>query len=83
MTTVNYKLVEEPTPSNHAGTSPQTTYGIAAYSASEKDAARIVIRDITTDKQKLETFIRICNQLDLSLIHFNEVIEDFLVEGII
>lgn len=38
------------------------------------------IKDISTDKNKIEELVTLCNSLSLSPIHINDIIEDFLVD---
>ena len=63
------------------GDSSRKSYGIAAYANSkEDDASTIVasIHDITANEQALLELVQQCNRLELSTIHLNDVIEDFL-----
>ena len=73
-----YEMTEE---TYSLETNTRISYGIAAY-ADSKDGSTAtiidVIRDITSDKQALLALITSCNQLNLSLIHLREVIDDFL-----
>lgn len=48
------------------------TYGIS-YKERE-------VKDISTDKHKIEKLVNLCNELELSPIHLDDVIEDFLVD---
>ena len=48
------------------------TYGISYDS--------IEIKDISTEKRKIEELVTLCNSLSLSPIHIKDVIEDFLVD---
>ena len=41
----------------------------------------IEIQDVSTDKTKVEKLVNLCNELDLSPIHLNDVLEDFLVDN--
>ncbi|MBQ7128906.1 MAG: hypothetical protein IJO19_02845 [Clostridia bacterium] len=41
----------------------------------------IIINDISTEKEKIEKLVSLCNELDLSPIHIYDVIEDFLVHN--
>ena len=52
------------------------TYGIKAVSKNGNVLKSV--DDITTDSQKLDKFISLCNQGNLALRHLNDVIEDFL-----
>ena len=52
--------------------SPIETYGITCEGRE--------IKDISTDKAKVESLINRCNQNNLSPLHLDDVIEDFLVD---
>lgn len=63
------------------GVSFRTSYGIAAYADANEDGtttAVAAVHDITADKQTLSELVSQCNRLELSLIHLDDVIEDFL-----
>lgn len=51
-----------------------TGYGISCLDS------RVVVPDITTDKDKLMDFINLLNDEDLQVVHIFDVIEDFLDE---
>lgn len=56
-------------------------YGIAAYFNYQDDGTATIlasVNDITSEREKLEELVQICNRSELSLIHLNDVIEDFL-----
>lgn len=58
------------------------SYGIAAYvDSSENDSLCIInsVRNITCDIMSIEKLTDMCNRLELSPIHLNDVIEDFLI----
>ena len=38
------------------------------------------IYDISTEKDKVEKLIKLCNENDASPLHINDIIEDFLVD---
>ena len=59
----------------------QTVYGIAIMVEASANTAIEINRvsDITCNKGALEELIRCCNSLELSQIHLDEVIEDFLL----
>lgn len=62
----------------------RVAYGIAAYvNADGNSTATIVasVHDITTDRNSLEDLVLKCNRLELSLIHMNDAIEDFLTSN--
>ncbi len=59
----------------------RVSYGIAAYASSnDTETACIVksVHDITSDLVSLRALTELCNRLELSPIHLNDVIEDFL-----
>lgn len=66
MYTLNHSVVLDENGLKH------DTYGIT-YGAK-------IIKDISTERQKIERLINLCNALDLSPIHIEDVIEDFLVD---
>lgn len=57
--------------------SERIAYGIAAY-AEDKQTCITKLQDITSDKDALSELIDLCNRLQLSPIHLQDVIEDFL-----
>ena len=78
MMNVTYGVTEE---IYSLGTSSRTSYGIAAYADSEEDGTATIvasIHDVTADKQSLSELVGLCNRLELSTIHLNDVVEDFL-----
>lgn len=57
------------------------SYGIAAYSNSEEEGTATIVaavHDITTDIRQLTELVSLCNGLELSLCHLNDVVEDFI-----
>lgn len=56
------------------------SYGIAAYSDSGDSTATFVasVHDISSDRKSLDGLVLLCNRLELSLIHLNDAVEDFL-----
>ena len=48
------------------------TYGITCND--------LIIKDISIDKQKVETLIDLCNKNQVSPIHLEDIIDDFLVD---
>ena len=66
MFSVNYSTITDENGTKH------DTYGIS-YADKE-------IKDISTEKKKIEKLVSLCNNLSLSPIHINDVIEDFLVD---
>ena len=78
MLNVTYGVTEEIYSLGH---SFRTSYGIAAYAASAEDGTATIVasvHDITADKQALSELVDLCNHLELSTIHLNDVVEDFL-----
>jgi len=75
---ITYGLVEEHYAWNgHL----RISYGIAIFADADADGTVTVIsavHDITSDRSRLENLIQRCNDLDLSPIHLEDVIEDFL-----
>ena len=79
MMNVTYGLTEEV---YALGTERRVSYGIVAYADAEEDGTTTIIasvHDVTADRQALSALVELCNRLELSLIHLNDVVEDFLV----
>ena len=75
---ITYGIVEE---MYTLGDESRISYGIVAYSNADEDkTATIVasIHDITNDKKRLAELVLLCNKLQLSVIHMNDIVEDFL-----
>jgi hypothetical protein len=54
-----------------------TAYGISALRVDNDQAEFIThVSDVFLEKEKAESFVRLCNELHLDLIHFFDVIED-------
>ena len=65
------------------GNETRTSYGIVAYSNADKGGRKTIIasvRDITSDKAGLSKLVDDCNRLELSTLHLNDVVEDFLLK---
>ena len=65
------------------GNETRTSYGIVAYSNADQDRSKTIVasvRDITSDKTGLTKLVNDCNRLELSTIHLNDVVEDFLLK---
>lgn len=80
MSKVTYGVTEE---SYSLGGECRTFYGIAAYAVSDDDKTATIIlsvHDICAEKQKLTDLVEKCNCLKLSVIHLEDVIDDFLAE---
>ena len=63
------------------GNETRTSYGIVAYSNADQDGSKIIVasvRDVTSDKASLTKLVNDCNSLELSTVHLNDVVEDFL-----
>ena len=59
------------------------SYGIVAYSNAEKDGSKTIVasvHDVTSDKYSLTELVNDCNRLELSTVHLNDVVEDFLLK---
>ena len=78
MSDITYGVVEE----RYAmGTKIRISYGISAFDTDEKDDMSTIVasvHDITDDRESLTGLVKRCNMLKLSLVHLNEVVEDFL-----
>ena len=80
MTTITYGVSEEKYSSDD---STRISYGIVAYAGSKQDGiASIVasVRDISNNKTRIEQLADLFNRMELSPIHLNDVIADFLAE---
>ena len=65
------------------GNETRTSYGIVAYSNANQDGSKTIVasvRDVTSDKAGLIKLVNDCNRLDLSTVHLNDVVEDFLLK---
>jgi hypothetical protein len=63
------------------GDHTRTSYGIVAYADADEEGSATIIasaRDLCVDKIAVEALVQRCNQLGLSLIHFDDIIQDFL-----
>lgn len=79
MKNIKYGIVEE---IYHLNGEVRTSYGIVVYSNADIDGTSTIIgsvRDITSDKDVIETFAQKLSLMELSPIHLKEVVEDFLV----
>ena len=81
MSSVIYGITEE---IYYLGDMSRKTYGIAVYAKDDSDecisTVLDIISDISSEKEKVEDLVRKCNLLELSPIHFHDVVEDFLAE---
>ena len=65
------------------GDEVRTSYGIVAYSNADQDGSKTIVasvRDVTSDKTSLTKLVNDCNRLELSTVHLNDVVEDFLLK---
>lgn len=65
------------------GNETRISYGIVAYSNADQDGSKTIvasIRDVTSNKARLVELVNDCNRLELSTVHLNDVVEDFLVK---
>ena len=65
------------------GNETRISYGIVAYSNADQDGSKTIvasIRDVTSNKERLVELVNDCNRLELSTVHLNDVVEDFLVK---
>ena len=61
----------------------RVSYGVVAYADFEHNGTTTIItsiHDVSDNKKKLKELIQLCNIEKLSLIQFQEVIEDFLLD---
>ncbi len=75
---IRYGIVEEKYRyKNHV----RISYGIVAYSQSDDTDLSTIIasyRDLSSDQQKMQNLVQLCNRLSLSPLHLPDVIDDFL-----
>ena len=76
---VTYELVKE---IYEFENNQRISYGIVAYTppSRENSSSTIVVslHDVTSDKEKLSELVLLCNRLNLSTIHFKDIVEDFV-----
>ena len=61
----------------------RTCYGIAAVTMN--DGIEIILQsfvDLSSDRRSVAKIVRLCNKLELSLCHLQDVVEGFCVGGI-
>ena len=74
--TVTYEVTEEV---YNLGKQERISCGIAAYTNNEGIVSqKVAFHDITSDRQALAGLVEKCNRLQLSLVHLNDIVEDFL-----
>ena len=57
------------------------SYGIIAYSDAMADDTKTIlasVRDVSVDRTKISELIQTCNDLELSPLHLEDVVADFL-----
>lgn len=55
------------------------TYGIACIEEDDGISELIIqIPDISTDREKIEHLVQLCNVLQLSPIHLQDVVDDYI-----
>lgn len=80
MMNVTYGMTEEV---YSLDTERRVSYGIAAYADVREDGTATIVasvHDLTADRQALSELVALCNRLNLSLLHLDDVIEDFLTD---
>ncbi len=80
MINVTYAICEE---KYVLGNESRISYGIVACSNADQDGTATIIasvHDITDDKERLSKLVDDCNELELSIAHLNDVVEDFISE---
>ena len=79
MNNLTYGVVEE---CYTIGEEERISYGMVVYADFAMNGPACVVAsvcDITSDLKKLLHLVQVCNQLQLSTIHINDVIEDFFL----
>ena len=71
---ITYGITEE---KYTLGDDSRVSYGIAVYDSGISTVIASV-RDLSSDREAVEEHVRLCNRLELSPIHLNDVAEDFL-----
>ena len=80
MTTITYGVSEE---KYLLGDTTRISYGIVAYADSTTDEIAAIVasaRDISNNKTRIEQLADLFNRMELSPIHLDDVITDFLAE---
>ncbi len=75
---ITYGIVKE---TYEYGNTYQTVYGVAIYTDNETEQTPIVIKsfsNLTSNYERLHKLVCLCNSLQLSLYHIDDVIEDFI-----
>ncbi len=80
LTDVVYGISEE---TYILGGEKRIAYGIVAYANSDQEKTAVIvdsIRDISSDKERICALVHKCNNLKISLLHFHDVVDDFLLD---
>lgn len=57
------------------------SYGIDVYVSTKLNCTAVTVasvKDVTSDKTRLDALVQKCNDLQLSLVHLYDVLEDFI-----
>ena len=55
------------------------TYGIACVEEDNGHAELVAqISDISTNQEKMEELVKLCNKMQLSPIHLRDIVDDFI-----
>ena len=58
-------------------------YGLVVYADAEIDGTATIVasaRDVTCDMDKLQCLVDKCNNEKIPIVHFDDVVEDFLAK---
>ena len=80
MRTITYGISKE---IYQLGDTTRETYGMVAYSNADTCGSTVIVasaRDITCNVRRIGCLVKKCNEGGLSIIHFNDVVEDFIWE---
>lgn len=78
MKEITYGLIYE---EYYLGDKARVSYGVAVYADPATDGTVTVVasaHDLSGDKDRVTELVDKCNSLQLSLLHFDDVIDDFL-----
>ena len=78
MKKIKYEIMEE---KNVLEGTIWTVYGIAVYNEENHELIASV-RNVSSNKEQITLFVERCNHLQLSPIHLQDAIEDFLLQDI-
>ena len=74
---VTYDLVEDHIINDYCG--EYDSYGIVVIS----DGTELKrISDISTDHEKIEKLVRLCNEVAVELVHIDSIVENFLLNDV-